>query len=217
MSQGFGGKVLPTKINLIRLKRSLAFAKRVKKILEDKREVILHELEKLTDEISEESKKVWDQLFEAYDSMYSAYMSMGPLNINSLAITTPQRLGVEIKEENLMGVKVSRLKLTNLESTPQYGFLDSSSALDKAIKKFQETLPLLISSAEKENAIYRLAEELRKTQRQVNALKYVIIPNYEKMIYNIMNSIEEREREEFVRLKKIKAVLERKSKYGGKS
>jgi len=214
MSQGFGGKALPTKINLIRLRRSLAFARRVKKILEDKREVILHELEKLIDEISEESKKVWDLLFEAYDALYSAYMSMGPLNVNSLAITTPQRLAIEIKEENLMGVKVPRIKLVNLEKNIQYGFLDSSSALDKAVKKFQEILPMLISNAEKENAIYRLAEELKKTQRQVNALKYVIIPNYEKMIYNIANALEEREREDFVRLKKIKAILERKAKHG---
>lgn len=214
MSQGFGGKALPTKINLIRLRRSLAFARRVKKILEDKREVILHELEKLIDEISEESKKVWDLLFEAYDALYSAYMSMGPLNVNSLAITTPQRLAIEIKEENLMGVKVPRIKLVNLEKNIQYGFLDSSSTLDKAVKKFQEILPMLISNAEKENAIYRLAEELKKTQRQVNALKYVIIPNYEKMIYNIANALEEREREDFVRLKKIKAILERKAKHG---
>jgi len=216
MSQGFGGKALPTKINLIRLRRSLAFARRVKKILEDKREVILHELEKLIDEISEESKKVWNLLFEAYDALYSAYMSMGPLNVNSLAITTPQRLAIEIKEENLMGVKVPRIKLVNLEKNIQYGFLDSSSALDKAVKKFQEILPMLISNAEKENAIYRLAEELKKTQRQVNALKYVIIPNYEKMIYNIANALEEREREDFVRLKKIKAILERKAKHGSK-
>ncbi|MDT7891823.1 MAG: V-type ATP synthase subunit D [Thermoproteota archaeon] len=215
MSQGFGGRALPTKINLIRLRRSLAFARRVKKILEDKREVILHELEKLIDEISEESKKVWDSLFEAYDALYSAYMSMGPLNVNSLAITTPQKLAIEMKEENLMGVKVPRIKLVNLEKNPQYGFLDSSSALDKAVKKFQEILPMLISNAEKENAIYRLAEELKKTQRQVNALKYVIIPNYEKMIYNIGNALEEREREDFVRLKKIKAILERKTKHGG--
>jgi len=75
---------------------------------------------------------------------------------------------------------------------------------------------MLISNAEKENAIYRLAEELKKTQRQVNALKYVIIPNYEKMIYNIANALEEREREDFVRLKKIKAILERKAKHGSK-
>jgi len=67
---------------------------------------------------------------------------------------------------------------------------------------------------EKENAIYKLAEELKKTQRQVNALKYIIIPNYERAIYNIIATLEEREREDFVRLKKIKAILERRTKHG---
>lgn len=214
MSAGFGFKILPTKIALIRLRRNLSFAKRVKKILEDKREVILHELDKLIEEISEESKKVWDDLFDAYKALYSAYMEIGPLNIKSIAITTPQQLAVEIKEENLMGVKVPKLTLKNLGKSIQYGFVESSSALDKAIMRFQEVIPLLIKNAEKENAIYKLAEELKKTQRQVNALKYVIIPNYEKTIYSIMNTLEEREREEFVRLKKIKAVLERKTKHG---
>lgn len=215
MSAGFGGKILPTKITLIRLRRNLAFAKRVKKILEDKREVILHELDKLIDEITEESRKVWDVLFEAYDSLYSAYMSMGPTNLNAIAITTSQRIVLEVKEVNLMGVKIPKLVLKNAEIKPEYGFVDSSSFLDKTVKRFQQAIPMLISVAEKENAIYKLAEELKKTQRQVNALKYVIIPNYERAIYQIMNSLEEREREEFVRLKKIKAVLQRKTKHGG--
>ncbi len=216
MSTTFGGKILPTKITLIRLRRNLAFAKRVRKILEDKREVILHELDKLIEEISEESKKVWQVLFEAYDSLYNAYMSMGTLNMKAIALTSSATLGLEIKEENLMGVKIPRL-IAKGSGSIEYGFVESSSTLDKAVKRFQHLMPLLISLAEKENAIYKLAEELKKTQRQVNALKYVIIPNYEKSIYNIINALEEREREEFVRLKKIKEILERKAKYGSKA
>lgn len=217
MSSGFGKKILPTKITLIRLRKSLAFAKRVKKILEDKREVMLHKLEELIEEISEEKKKIWEPLFEAYNSLYSAYLSEGAISINSIISTTPNIVNISIKEENLMGVKIANLSIRLEKRLIPYGFIGTSSSLDRATKKFQEVLPLLISNAEKENAIFKLAEELKKTQRQVNALKYVIIPNYEKSIYSIITALEEREREEFVRLKKIKAVLERRAKHGKRS
>jgi V/A-type H+-transporting ATPase subunit D len=210
----FERKILPTKITLIRLKRSLAFAKKVKKILEDKREVILHELDKLIEEVTEEKKKIYEPLYDAYCSLYEAYMSESNINLNSLITVTPYSAEVKIKEENLMGVKIPRFTVKFEKGTIPYGFIGTPSSLDRAIKKFQEIIPLLISCAEKENAIYKLAEELKKTQRQVNALKHIIIPNYERAIYNIVATLEEREREDFVRLKKIKAVLERRAKYG---
>jgi len=214
MSLSFGSKVLPTKITLIKLKKSLALAKKVKKILEDKREVILHKLNELIDEITEEKKKIYQPLFEAYNSLNEAFLSEGAVNIFSIAKTTPPNLSVNIKEENLMGVKIANLSLNIEKFNIPYGFIGTSNTLDKFVKKLQQLLPILIKNAEKENAIFKLAEELKKTQRQVNALKYVIIPNYEKTISYITNVLEEREREEFVRLKKIKGVLERKIKYG---
>ena len=91
-----------------------------------------------------------------------------------------------------------------------YGFIETNSSVDKATKLIKNILPQICEAAEYENAIFSLAKELERTQKLINALEYVIIPQYEHAIAFIRSTLEEREREEFVRLKKVKVVLDRK-------
>jgi V/A-type H+-transporting ATPase subunit D len=95
-----------------------------------------------------------------------------------------------------------------------YGFLETNASVDKAAKLIKNMLPGICKAAEYENAIFSLAKELERTQKLINALEYVIIPQYQDAIYFIKATLEEREREEFVRLKKVKVVLEKKKNYG---
>jgi V/A-type H+-transporting ATPase subunit D len=92
-----------------------------------------------------------------------------------------------------------------------YGFADTSVAVDRASKQMRRVLPSIFRAAEFENTIFRLAKELEKTQRLLNALEYMIIPRYEDSIRYIQQTLEEREREEFTRLKHVKKVFESKA------
>ncbi len=92
-----------------------------------------------------------------------------------------------------------------------YGFADTNVAVDRAARQMRKVLPSIFKAAEFENAIFRLAKELERTQRLLNALEYMIIPRYQSSIRYIQATLEEREREEFVRLKHVKKVLERKA------
>lgn len=210
MSVSFGSRVLPTKIELIRLKRSLAVSKAVHKILEDKREVLLKRLDEMIERAKKAREAASRPLFDAYRSLYDAYMRMGPLRLESTALNTPSRLEVDVKVMKVIDIEVPVLKLREKESGLTYGFADTSSALDRAAKEMRDALPLLCRAAEAECSVFRVAKELEKTQRLINTLEYVIIPSYEDSIKFISSRLEETSREEFVRLKHFKKMLERR-------
>ncbi len=206
----FGGKAIPTKLELIKLRRRLSVSRKVHKILEDKREVLLHKLDELVDEANRARDNVWKTLPRVYSAINDAYLSVGPLTVDSIAITTPTSLQSKVRDTSMMGVPIPALETQWSEKAdgPTYGFSDTSSSLDVAIMTMRSILDEIFSAAQMENSIYRLAEELKKTQRQINALEYLIIPRYQKSISFIYLTLEERDREEFIRLKSMKKILE---------
>jgi len=210
MSASFGRAALPTKIELIRIKRSLKVAKMVHKILDDKREVLLKRIDEMIEEASKARKDIWTPLETIYSAVLDAYLSLGTGTLESIAMLTPSSMEVGVNVRRIVDVKVPTLQVStkNLESL-SYGFADTNVAVDKAAKLIKNVLPGICKAAEFENAIFSLAKELEKTQRLINALEYVIMPQYENSIKFITGTLEEREREEFVRLKKVKAVLEK--------
>jgi V/A-type H+-transporting ATPase subunit D len=210
LSVATGRRVLPTKIELIRIRRSLAVSKKVHKILEDKREVLLKRLDEMIARAHEARESLGRPLLEAYDALYDAYFSMGPMRLEATAYATPVRVGVEVAVKRVVDVDVPLLKMEVQEEGLTYGFADTTSDLDRATRKIRATLPGLLRAAEVETAIFRLAGELEKTQRLINALEYIIIPQYEESVRYITSTLEEREREEFVRLKHVKRVIERR-------
>jgi len=208
MSVSFGAKVLPTKLELMRIRRSLRVAEAVYKILEDKREILLRRLEELIVEASRARDEVWQPLNDAYHALFNAYLKLGPIKLESIALTTPTQIGADVDTKMILDVKVHSLKMKiNKELT--YGFMDTSFNLDEATKKMRDALPFIFKAAEIENAVFSLARELDKTQRLINALEYLVIPTYQENIKYISSSLDEREREDFVRLKHVKRILER--------
>ncbi len=209
MSVSFGTKVLPTKIELIRTRRSLNTANRVQKVLDDKREVLLKRLDEMIERASGAREEIWQPLSDAYLALYDAYLKLGPLRLEGIASNTPAMVETEITVKKVVDVDVPSLKLTEKDVGMTYGFADSSIAVDRASREMRKVLPSIFKAAEFENAIFRLAKELERTQRLLNALEYMIIPRYQDSIRFIQQTLEEREREEFVRLKHVKKVLER--------
>ena len=126
---------------------------------------------------------------------------------------TKSRQQALYKIKRIVDVKIPSLEIStkNKSSDLTYGFADTNSSLDQATKLIRDILPGICKAAEFENAIFSLAKELEKTQKLINALEYVIIPQYQNALTFIKSTLEEREREEFVRLKKVKAVIERKA------
>jgi len=215
MSVAAAGKVLPTKIELIRLRRSLVTARRVYRVLDDKRAVLLKRLDEMIQKASTARDEIWQPLSDAYFALYDAYLKLGPLRLEGIAGNTPPIVDVDVKVKRIVDVDIPALTLTEKEVSMTYGFADSSVAVDKASMSLRKTLASILKAAEFENAIFRLASELERTQRLINALQYLIIPRYESSIRYIQATLEEREREEFVRLKHVKKVLERKAGGGG--
>jgi V/A-type H+-transporting ATPase subunit D len=211
MSASFGKGALPTKIELIRIKRSLKVAKMVHKILDDKREVLLKRIDEMIEEANKAREDIWAPLETIYSAVFDAYLSLGTGTLESIAMLTPSGMEVDVNVRRIVDVKVPTLQVStkNLESL-SYGFADTNAAVDKAAKLIKNVLPGICKAAEFENAIFSLAKELERTQRLINALEYVIMPQYENSIRFITSTLEEREREEFVRLKKVKVVLENK-------
>ncbi len=207
----FGKGVLPTKIELIRIRRSLKVAKMVHKILDDKREVLLRRIDEMIEEANKAREDIWAPLEQVYASVFDAYLSLGTGTLESVASLTPSATEVDVNVRRIVDVKVPTLQVStkNIDSL-SYGFSDTNAAVDKAAKLIKNLLPGICKAAEFENAIFSLAKELERTQRLINALEYVIMPQYEHAIRFITATLEEREREEFVRLKKVKVVLERK-------
>jgi V/A-type H+-transporting ATPase subunit D len=207
----FGRNIVPTKIELIRLKRSLKVAKMVHKILDDKREVLLKRIDEMIEDANKAREEIWSPLEDVYNAVRDAYMSLGTNTVESIAMLTPPSIEVDVNVRRIVDVKVPSLQVSSKGSDKlSYGFADTNASVDKASKLIKNILPGICKAAEYENAIFSLAKELEKTQRLINALEYVIMPQYEGAIKFITASLEEREREEFVRLKKVKSILEQR-------
>jgi len=208
----FGRRVSATKIELIKIRRSMQVAKMVHKILDDKREVLLKKIDEMIEEANKAREDIWTPLGEVYTSVYNAYMSLGTMTLESISDSTPSIMNVDVNVRRIVDVKIPTLQIKTTTGGRQlsYGFVETNASVDKASKLIKNMLPNICTAAEYENAIFSLAKELERTQKLINALEYVIIPQYQDAIYFIKATLEEREREEFVRLKKVKVVLDKK-------
>ena len=205
----FGQNVAATKIELFKYKRSSQIATMVQKILDDKRKVLLKNIEEMIDEASKARGGIWDPLQDIYKSVNEAYLALGTSTVDTVAESTPPIMQVSVKVRRVVDVKIPTLTVTEKDTGMlPYGFTDTNSSIDRAAKQIKELLPSICKAAEYENSIFSLAKALEKTQKLLNALENVIIPQYKQQIRFILATLEEREREEFAKLKKVKAAME---------
>jgi V/A-type H+/Na+-transporting ATPase subunit D len=184
----------------------------VHKILDDKREVLLKKIDEMIEEANKTRGDIWSPLSDIYSAVYDSYMSLGTSTLESISDSTPGIMEVNVDVRRIVDVKIPTLKIKTKEAGQElsYGFSETNVYVDKASKLIKNMLPQICKAAEYENAIFSLAKELEKTQKLINALEFVIIPQYQSAISFIKGTLEEREREEFVRLKKVKVVLDKK-------
>lgn len=208
MANGMAEQVFPTKGNLINTKKSLQLARLGYELMDRKRNILIREMMTLIDT----AKSIRGEIEETYQS---AYFSLQQANITlgiceEIANTIPLEQGVSIDYRSVMGVEIPTVTLAQQPPKIHYGFSATNSQLDAAYINFDKVKQLTAVLAELENSVYRLANAIKKTQRRANALKNIVIPRFEETVKYISDSLEEKDREEFSRLKVIKAVKKTK-------
>ncbi|NLH01548.1 MAG: V-type ATP synthase subunit D [Clostridiales bacterium] len=194
----------PTKGNLMAAKRSRELAKTGFELMDKKRNILIREMMSLIDKAYELQERIDKTFSEAYLALQKANISVG--GCEDIAMAIPPDKSVRVRYRSVMGVELPTVTSTPTDTDVlPYGFVGTTSALDEAYKKFAKVKELTLEMAELENSIYRLAYFIKKAQKRANALHNIVIPGLDADIARISEELEEKEREEFVRLKVIKA------------
>ncbi|MEG1857906.1 MAG: V-type ATP synthase subunit D [Pseudoflavonifractor sp.] len=204
--------VLPTKGNLMSTKRSRALAQTGYELMDRKRNILIREMMSLMATAKEVQDQIDEVFTEAYASLQRANIDLGICDHIAEAVETDE--SIEIQYRSVMGVELPHIPDRPETLSPEYGFAYTSSALDECYLKFHKVKALTRRMAEIETSIYRLAQAIKKTQKRANALQNIVIPNFNRTVRFITDALEEKEREEFVRLKVIKAFQKKKSPVG---
>jgi V/A-type H+-transporting ATPase subunit D len=200
--------VSPTRINLIQTKKTLNLAESGREVLERKRDILLRELRNSIYEAERTREELLAALEKAYQSLREANMAKGSETVASVALGSNTAATYLFEYKSIMGVTVPSVEFQGeTEVKPDYGFANTSVELDRAFKQFYSVLSLIADLARAEGTTFQIANDVRRTQRRVNALNYVLIPRYRKTAKWIELVLEEKDREEFVRTKIIKRVI----------
>jgi len=199
-------KVFPTKGNLLATKKSLELAKIGYDLLDRKRNVLIREMMLLMDKVKLLRNEITDSYTLGYFLLQQANISTGV--INDIATSVTEENTIKVTYRSVMGVELPNVSFDKKTPKLEYGFTESNSRVDEAYIQFHKIKGLTIVLAEIDNSVYRLANAIRKTQKRANALKNIVIPNLEMTVKFITEALEEKEREEFSRLKVIKAKKE---------
>lgn len=201
-------KVLPTKINLIRLRRDLAMMRRIRRVMEEKREVILHYIISMAAEYVRYQREVYNELERIYENYYLGMAAEGLERVKAFTSAVEGSLELEVSARTLFAVKTPVFRPDPSTIPPVSLPAGSDPKLAEAFIDMRSIMDKLLKLAEYEETIQRLVRELRETQRLINALDYVILPSYQNAIKFIKLVLEDRMREDFVRLKMIKKKME---------
>ena len=194
-------KLAPTRGNLVRLTRDMAMAQSGHDLLDQKRQVLMMELVRYIDSAKKIQEDVARIFKEAYDALQKANVSLGIDTVEDISESVPITSDITVRLRSVMGVEIPDVDELSAETVPSYSFHSSSGAMDAAYAKFRRVMVLVAQLAEVETSVYRLAVQIRKTHRRVNALEKVVIPQDKADIAFISDVLEEGEREDFTRMK----------------
>lgn len=197
----------PTKSNLLTLKRQLVFAEEGYDLLEQKRQILIAELMNRLERAQAAEQAAAELLKRAYAALREATLDGGSEHLDRAALGVRSQHDLTLASQHLMGMKIPKLKAEFPTAAAAFGTGNTPASTEVARQRFLEALPKLVELAELQNAVVRLARELRKTQRRCNALSKLFIPNYRQTIWHISSTLEERERESLTILKMIRDRL----------
>jgi V/A-type H+-transporting ATPase subunit D len=202
-------KSAPTKTNLLKFKEELELAQEGYELLDKKKEVLLRELLRLLYEVKGVQEKVSMELKKIYDKFKSAESKLGKERLKYILSFKTEGLEIDVIEKSIMGIHVP--VISPLELKPKYfSFLHTPSQLDETIKMLSEIFPLFLHYIEVVFSLFRVANEVKKTERKLRALENIFIPQYKQEVTRIESILEETERDEFFRHKRVKEKIGRR-------
>jgi V/A-type H+-transporting ATPase subunit D len=193
-----------TRMELLALKNRMKLAERGHDLLREKRDSLIMEFFNIIAEIKDSREKVDESLAEAFSALTQAKMIMGPARVIEFAYASKFEANLKISTRSMMGVRVPVLSIEQRSSELPYSLSDSSTKFDVMGEKFKEALKAIVQLAEIESTVKRLALEIERTKRRVSALETVVIPRLDATVRFVKLALEERDREDFVRLKMVR-------------
>ncbi len=204
--------VSPTRMELLEIRKKTILAEKGHKLLEEKRDALVERFFTIIDRRNQMKKEVDDTFNDAFLSLIQSQMIIGEQKVDDISHLTKDIGEVSFESDNIMGVKIPKLNSDNIsiDEKPLYGFSETCAKLDDAKSQFSSLVLKLINLADLEGGIKSLAVEIEKTKRRVNVLENNLIPKLYATRKYIEMQLEEREREDFFRRKRIKALMEKK-------
>ena len=200
----------PTKTNLLRLRNDLKFAQQGYELLDQKRNILIIELLALLDQTVDFQNRVEKALATAYNALEEAILDMGKLKVQYLTGAVNISTNITVRSRRVMGVSLPVIETEFTERSPYFSPLGNSFWIDSSLYFFKEVLKLLGKLSELKISVLRLANEVKKTIRKVNALEKIAIPDLKETVHYIQSRLEENERDMFVLMKLVKENLEKK-------
>jgi V/A-type H+-transporting ATPase subunit D len=208
-------QVNPTRMELIKKNAQIKLAEQGRDLLREKMDALIQEFFNIMDSVSKSRVELESVANLAQRSLLTALAVDDSVTLKSASFATRKGLFIDIKGKNIMGVPVPVLEKKRVSKSVLergYSIIGVSGRIDEAAEKFEMELDLIIELAETETSLKRLGGEIQITRRRVNALEQIMIPELKKQKKYIKNAIDEREREDLFRLKKVKKIIERKKK-----
>jgi len=201
-------KVQPTRMELIKLRRRIKMAKRGHALLKMKRDGLIMEFRELLEEAKEVIGGMAEKFEIAQKKLALAMAVDGIIAVKAAALASKKEPTFVMHKKNIMGVVVPVIKREKVRKKVierEYGILGTTARIDEAVEAYEELIDAILEVAEIETTIKRLIEEIEKTKRRVNALEYRVIPSMEQAAKFIAFKLEEMDRENIIRLKKLKS------------
>lgn len=201
-------QVSATRMELMNLKKRLAVAIRGHKLLKDKLDELMRRFLRMIKGYKEIHQEVETNLLKAHKHFLFARAMMSPLDLNEALMFNPEKhISVEVTWENIMSVRIPRMKVAGEVRAGQYGYATTGADLDLAMDLYKRILPRLLELAARRRGLELLALEIESTRRRVNALEYVLIPMIEETIHDIVMRMNELERSNLTRLMRVKEIV----------
>ena len=200
-------QIFPTKANLMATQKSLSLAKLGYELMDRKRNILVREMMQLVDEAKEVESTINEAYKKAYASLQKANITLG--RCSDYARTVPLDETLKVYYKSVMGVEIPQITLGEQDMKNYYGFDTTNSYLDEAYFNFNEAKRLSVKLVETQTSIYRLADAIKKTQKRANALNNIMIPKFTQTVKFISEALDEKEREDFTRLKVVKSTKEK--------
>jgi V/A-type H+/Na+-transporting ATPase subunit D len=199
--------IKPTRSELLEIKKKIKLSQAGYKILKMKRDGLILEFFKILEEAKEIRQRVNRDYETAMTKIAVAKAADGAIAVKSAAFALKVHPEIQLRSKNVMGLVVPEIEATSLRASSDargYGVIGTSTYIDEAAKAFEDLTETIIKAAEIETTMKRLLDEIEKTKRRVNALEYKVIPELKESAAFIQLRLEEMERENIFRLKRIK-------------